>query len=326
VSIAGRDGEKAVQFAAVLGAAHRGLAINLNDRSKVDDAVRQHAVTVNCAGPFSKLDTCVLDACLKHKRPYVDIGDDRSYVKHLRSRNNEFVTAGVAALFGCSSLPAISGALAIRLMQDSPVPPHAATVTLLIGNNNPKGIAAITSLLESLGRPIAAPQGSLRCFRESVAVRFPEPFGRRRNYPAETPEYDLFPELLCVADVRAGFCFELRISNWLMAALSRLPIPFGRRTANFLSLASRPFQSLGTSGGAIMTELTFSDGSTSSAAMIAREHGQRMAALPCSLAAQSLAGGKIRPGVGTAYDLLGADELLRELTRRGFELHLDAVR
>ena len=40
--------------------------------------------------------------------------------------------------------------------------PLRARATLFIGNDNVKGGAAVASLLRQLGRPIAAPQGTLR--------------------------------------------------------------------------------------------------------------------------------------------------------------------
>lgn len=321
LTIAGRDSAKAVAFAAQLGDSRRGMALDLNDAAAVRKALHDSPVVVNCAGPFSSLKPAILDACIEQHCDYVDIGDDRGYVAAMRSRHESFSAAGVTGLYGCSSLPAISGALALRLMHESTVRPRAALVSLLVGNNNPKGIAAITSLLRTLGQPIRAPQGTLRGFRDRLPVTFPPPFGSRRNYTAESPEYDVFPDLLGVSSVRVGFCFELAISNWLMSTLARLPFRYGRQTGRFLAAISAPFRRLGCSGGAVMTHLTFDDGSSRSGTVLAREGGQRMAAMPAVLAVEALLRGASRPGSGTAYDLLGADRLLDEMKQRGFEVH-----
>lgn len=322
VTIAGRDEKRAKQFASSLGPSHRGLAVDVNDPAEVSNAMGGHRVVVHCAGPFFQLNASVLDACLRHKCHYVDIGDDRKYVANLRLRHNDFVAAGVCALFGCSSLPAISGALGTHLVNVGGEKPASARITLLVGNNNPKGIAAISSMLRTLGQPIQAPQGTLIGFRHSEVVIFPEPFGQRRNYPAESPDYDLFPAMWGVSSVRVGFCFELALSNWLMSLLARLPFRYGPRTARLLAAASGPFRVLGTSGGAIMTELFFPRQGRRSAALVGRSEGQRMAALPCAIAAKTLLDPDTPPGATTIDQLLGAERFLQEITKVGYELRV----
>ena len=71
-----------------------------------------------------------------------------------------------------------------------------------------------------------------------------------------------------------------------------------------------------------MAELLYPDGSHRWAALVARREGQRMAALPCALAALALGQGTIpTAGAWTAYELLGAGPLLDGLVAAGFELH-----
>ena len=75
-----------------------------------------------------------------------------------------------------------------------------------------------------------------------------------------------------------------------------------------------------------MTELFFPDGSVRRATLLAREQGQRMAALPCALVTRSLCLDPVRKfGAMTAYELLGASVLLDGLTQRGYELSQDGV-
>jgi hypothetical protein len=59
------------------------------------------------------------------------------------------------------------------------------------------------------------------------------------------------------------------------------------------------------------------------AALVARRDGQRLAALPCALAAHALARGEIKGwGARTAYELLEAGTLLERLVGEGFELYV----
>jgi NAD(P)-dependent dehydrogenase (short-subunit alcohol dehydrogenase family) len=329
VTVAGRDRDRAEAFARELGRDHRGIAADVTDRDSCRAALQGHTVAVNCAGPFDRLGPALLDACLDTGCHYVDIADDRGYVAMVRGYDDRFRQRGLTAVYGCSSLPGISGALGLlavgeeqRTKDKGPgTSPVRARVTLFIGNDNPKGSAAIRSAVGALGRPIRAPQGTVRGFGDPEVVPLPQPFGPRRVYNFDGPEYDLFPDLLGVWSVAVKLGFELRGVTAVFALLARLGSGYGDRTAAALEHLGRLCRGLGSSGAAIRTDVFYPDGSTRHATLLARRDGQRMAALPCALAADSLCrGGANRRGALTVYELLGAAELLRLLTAEGFEL------
>ncbi len=155
-------------------------------------------------------------------------------------------------------------------------------MTLFIGNHNPKGQAAVRSLVGGLGRPIAAPQGTLRGFRDREVVPLPFPFGLRGVFNFDSPEYDLFPALLGVRAVAVKVGFELRPATYFLALLARLGSGYGLRTVRWLEVPGRLFRGFGCSGAAIMTELFYPDGTAARAALVGQCDGQRMAALPCA--------------------------------------------
>ena len=320
VTIAGRDSSKAEALARELGPVHRGVAADVGNGQSCREAIAGHEVVANCAGPFQHFDATLLDACLDAGCHYTDIADDRDYCATVRQYHDAFSRRGRAAVYGCSSLPAISGALALFLQKDRTIQPERARVTLFIGNNNPKGHAAIRSLIAGLGKPFPSPQGTLRCFRGREVVPLPPPVGPRAAFDFTSPEYDLFPALLGVKAVRVKVVFELALSNYFFATLALLGSRYGERTARLLERAGGLVRS-GTSSAAIMTELFYPDGSTARAALQGRKAGQRLAALPCALAAIALCKerGATR-GAMTAYDLLGAEELIHGIEQAGFEL------
>jgi hypothetical protein len=322
LTVAGRDAARADTFARSLGPACRGLAADVGRAESCREALRGQTVAVNCAGPFGRFDATLLEACLETGCHYADIADDRGYVLLVRDHGDRFKQRNLTAAYGCSSLPAISGALALVLRNGAAAVPERARVTLFVGNDNPKGAAAIRSVLGGLGRPIEAPQGTLRGFRDPEVVPLPPPFGRRAVCNFDTPEYDLFPDLLGVRSVSVKLGFELRLVTFAFAALALLGSGYGPRTIRLLDLPGRALRCFGCSGGAVMTELFFADGSTRRAALVARRDGQRMAALPCAMVARALAEGRVAvSGAATAYECLGAAELLERLTGEGFELH-----
>lgn len=322
LTIAGRDGARAEAVAGTLGPGCRGLTADATRAASCEATLQGHGVAVNCAGPFNRLDTTLLDACLGTGCHYVDITDDRGYAARVRGYGERFRERGLAAVYGCSSLPGISGALALRVRAATADPVQRARVTLFIGNQNAKGDAAVRSLLAGLGRPIAAPQGTLHGFRDREVIRLPKPFGRRGVFNFEGPEYDLFPALLGTRSVSVKVGFELRLVTYAFALLALLREGYGTRTARLLALPGRLLQRLGCSGGAVMTELFLAGGSIRWAALLARREGQRMAALPCALVARALSEDRrARLGAMTAYEFLGAAPLLEDLVAAGFELH-----
>ena len=107
---------------------------------------------------FGDAGPALLDACLAAGCQYVDIADDRSYAALVRSYGERFRSRGLTAVYGCSSLPGISGALALAAAQAKRAtgrPAVRARVTMMIGNNNPKGLAAIRSAVAVMIRRLA---------------------------------------------------------------------------------------------------------------------------------------------------------------------------
>jgi hypothetical protein len=318
--IVGRDGARARAFAAALGEGHQGRDADARDPAACGAVLHGQTVAVACAGPFSQLGVVLLEASLREGCHYADIADDRAYARRVRDAGPRFAAAGLCAAYGCSSLPGLSGALALRAAEGAPLPPREARVTLFIGNDNPKGAGAVESLLAVLGRPIAAPQGTLTGFGQPEEVPLPAPFGPRRAYSFESPEYDLLPERLGVAAVSVKVAFEQDLANRAFAILARMRLPLGARAARLLTGASRLASRRGTSGGAVLVELTFADGSQRRAALVADREGQRMAALPCVAVADRLARAGGPPGAHPAYAAVPAGTLLQEAVAAGFRL------
>jgi hypothetical protein len=278
-------------------------------------------VAVNCAGPFQKLNSSLLEACCQIGCHYTDIADDRGYTALVRSFDERFARRGLTAVYGCSSLPGISGALALLARERSSAPVERARVTLFIGNKNPKGPAAFRSLLAGLGKPIAAPQGPLVGFHDRETVPLPAPFGPRSVFNFDSPEYDLFPSLLEARAVVVKVGFELRLATLSFALLARLHRDYGSLASRLLELPGRILGRLGCSGGVVMSELFFTDGSVHRAALVSRSDGQRMAALPCALAARTLSQRAVsKTATLTAYAFFGARSLMQQLVEAGFQL------
>ena len=317
--IVGRDGEWARTFAAGLGARHEGIAADASDPASCARALGGVRVAVSCAGPFSALGTALPEACLAAGVHYVDIADDRSWHSRLRSWDGRFRERGLTAAVGCSSLPGISGALAV-LTAKRLAPVTKARVTLFIGNRNPKGEAAVRSAAAQLGRIFPAPQGLLRGLAGREIVDLPPPFGARAVHDWESPELDLFPVLLGAREVRVKVGFESRLANTSAAALARLGPRLGGTILGAFTPIAKLLSRSGHSGGFVKVELWDAAGATASAALGGASDGQRMAALPAAFVAQRLYEGDVVRGVVTAWEALGAETLIGRLVAQGYQI------
>lgn len=336
ITVAGRNLQKAEQLATQLvesGSACRAMQLDAGDVGTLNNVLSQFCIVVNCAGPFSQFDATLLRACWEHRCHYVDIADDRRYAANVREFGQLFAARGLTAAYGCSSLPAISGAAAIaaaeRIGGLSGGRIRHARSTLFIGNNNPKGAAAVRSTAELLGALIETPQGQILGLRDAQLVPLPEPFGPRYCVNFDSPDYDLMPQLLGVNSVSVKVGFELQLTTKLFQAFSFWP-GLGKWTLPRLARVGTWLFPIGCSGGVVVTELV-ADESTVRAAVVARSDGQRMAALPAVYVAERLfhdvlndnhAMQKLPVPTGsvTGYEALGSQTLLDMLAEDGFEV------
>jgi short subunit dehydrogenase-like uncharacterized protein len=323
VSIVGRDAGRARSLAQRLAAAGGCVRSFSADATRPEIAVlRAHHVVVSCAGPFSLLGTTLVEACLEAGVPYCDLSDDRAQVAQVFALDGKLRARNLTAMPACSSLPAISGSLALLAAAARREPAANARITLFIGNKNQKGAAAIRSAVGVIGRPISAPQGTLRGFADGVTVALPAPFGRRRVWLFESPDYDLLPPLLGVEALEVRVGFEMRLAGRGFALLSRMGSNWGDGVAGMMGALGRPLSGVGHSGGAVMAELFWRDGVRHFAALSSPTDGQRAAALPCALAAARLAERRESDPIGvvTPWQLFGVRPFLGQLVEAGFEV------
>jgi Saccharopine dehydrogenase NADP binding domain len=322
VRVAGRDGARAARAAEALGPGHEGVAADLRDPAACRRALRGARVAVCCAGPFGSLPPTLPEACLAAGVHYVDIADDRAWLARLRGLGDRFRDRGLTAAGGCSSLPGISGSLALAAAERLPRV-ERARVVLFIGNRNPKGDAAVRSCAGQLGSSFSAPQGPFLGLRGRETVRLPPPFGRRAVLDFESPELDRFPGLLGARDVRVEVGFENPLATGSLALFARLGPRLGPAAACAIAPLGRLLSGFGHSGGVVQVDLWSPDGARVTASLGGARDGQRMAVLPAAFIAEALWKGEPAPrGAVDAWEVFGARQLLDRLAAAGYELRL----
>lgn len=235
IVLAGRDLARAERACAALRRSHPGaaLAARALDGSRASAAALADlgvAVAVDAAGPYRPGAYGFARACIGAGLPYIDLADGRAFVAGFSDAlDAEARRAGVPALCGASSTPALSNAALDAITRDWRAV-TAVEVAISPGNRAPRGLSVFESILAYVGRPVrvrrdgawsAAPGWGLTVTRPMAGL------GRRRLSLCETPDLDILPARypeLRTALFRAGL--ELRILHDGLR-LAALPVRAG---------------------------------------------------------------------------------------------------
>lgn len=117
--------------------------LDLRNLDAVSRSARGAFAFACAAGPFQLLDRALVSTVVEAGAHWLDIADDERWFFDLlddRALDARARAQGVCVMSGLSTLPAISGALVRHVL-----PARRVDITLFIGNDNPKGAAAIAS-------------------------------------------------------------------------------------------------------------------------------------------------------------------------------------
>ncbi|MBI4577337.1 MAG: hypothetical protein HY722_13845 [Planctomycetes bacterium] len=287
VTLACRDRRRAADVCAALDAPGRARPLGLGPLAPgpLREAALGHAAVLCAAGPFQDLDPGLPAAAVAAGAHWLDLADDPGWIAGRLADgplHGEATRRALRVCPGVSTVPALAWVL-LEWARRELGGARRARWTLLIGNRNAKGQAAVESLLASgLSRPRTArlPWGRFASFRFGEGVAALEPIA-----PGVVMEFRLaleHPEALR-----------------LLAAASRLARglgPAGRRgLAAALVALARPLSGLGTDAGCLVAEV---EGGRPARRLrlVAHGAGQRMAILPCVVALRALLAGTQPPG------------------------------
>lgn len=233
VVVVGRDAERARRFVASLGdIGLRARAARLDARRATPEELRALGAfaVVDAAGPFQDSDHRLAEAAIAAGMHYLDLADGRAFVAGIRRLDGAARRAGVVALSGASSTPALShAALAAVVRGWRSV--DAVEVAICPGNRStPSGASVVRAILSYVGRPVRVLLDGRSQERPGwgLTVRRGIPgLGTRFLSLCDTPDLDLLPERFAprrAAVFRAGL--ELPLAH-LGLALAALPVRVG---------------------------------------------------------------------------------------------------
>ncbi|MEO7727847.1 MAG: saccharopine dehydrogenase NADP-binding domain-containing protein [Burkholderiales bacterium] len=306
VIAAGRDpdgGGLASRLDARIGRARIDLAAHNFPRALLDLAP---SIVVHCAGPYQSQGYHVAAAAIAAGAHYIDLADGRDFVANFAERMHATArAAGVLAVSGASTLPALSSAvidnLGRRLAQLQEV-----RIVIAPGQRAPRGAATVASVLSYAGRPFKwLSDGEWRDaygWQELQRVEIAG-LGRRWAAACDVPDLALLPARYPgVETVEFRAALELGLEHfalWLAAVLRRkgAALPLERWAATLTRLA-RALNWLGGERGGMLVSLrgTRDDGSRARIEWhltADANHGPEIPCMAAILIAQKLARGEI---------------------------------
>lgn len=224
VVVAGRSEVRAQALATEVGAA--ALVVDRQGDLGALWAARPDAV-VDAAGPFHAYGNDpygLPGACIAQGVHYLDLADDPAFCAGIGVLDEAAVKAGVFALSGASSVPAISSAVVAALAAGMTQIDTISTA-ILPGNRAPRGRAVVASILHQNGRPFDALIDGVPVPVRSWSAPASFNLGQRivrKAWMIEVPDHRLFGPYFAARTVffRAGM--ELGVMNHGLAALSWL--------------------------------------------------------------------------------------------------------
>ncbi len=241
VFIIGRKRAAAEGLAAKLG----GSALQLDRAGDLAPLwARSPDAVVDAAGPFHAYGADpyrLAKSAIAQGVSYLDLADDAEFCAGIAVLDAEAKAAGVFALSGMSSVPALSSAV-VAALSDGVDEIDLIETAILPGNRAPRGLAVIDSILHQAGTDIdvtidgvAEP---LRSWSASQMFDLPKRI-KRRGFMIRVPDQSLFPDFFKARSVTFYAGLEVGVMNHGLAAFAWLRHKLGFGIAPWFSKAMR---------------------------------------------------------------------------------------
>lgn len=272
VIVAGRNKDKAQHFckgtlceAAYLNRTSSDLAQSVRDLSPF--------MVIDAAGPFQNYGEQshrlveIAIACGAH---YLDLSDDADFTLSIAAFDAVARKAGLVALSGVSSVPALSSTIVGALsegLQDI----HLIHSAILPGNRAPRGLSVVKAIISQVGKPLGVwtagrgvnVPGWSGLKRITVDRDPPKPALQRWGSLIGAPDLQLFPTYFGARNVTFRASLDLKLMHgglWLLSWLVRcrmmkslLPL------AASLKFAADRLEGFGSDVGAMVVEVVGTD-------------------------------------------------------------------
>ncbi len=303
-------------------------AVALDHRHDLEPALQRLNpwLVIDASGPFQGAGYRLPLAAIKGGAHVVDLADARDYLMgYTAALDTPAREAGVAALAGASSTPALSAA-AVRDLVGGWQRLDGLRMAITPGGRSDVGRAVISAVLSYAGRPVAVwREGRMQTTPGWCGGRclYMPDLGRRRVAPVETSDADLLANRYAVTsrvEFEAGLESPLeQYGLECLAALRRVSLLGNLDPLSSWLLAARKITRLTTGDrGGMLVEATGLDQQgqlvTRRWSLLAqRGDGLYVPTLPAIAAVRALLQGRVEPGARIAGDALSLVDIEAEM-------------
>ena len=330
--VGGRSLARASAFANTLGHSARGLAID-HTQENLAHTLRGLGVQllIHTAGPFQAQGYSVARAAAAAGAHYIDLADGRRFVCDFApALGATFESAGLTAISGASTVPALSSAVVAHLCQDWQ---RIDSIDMCIApaQTAPRGTATIAGVLSYCGAPIAVWNQGQWQTQSGWAHPQRQTFARlqpRWGALCDIPDLEHFPAHFGVAQrVMFRAALEVRLTQYAFALLAKLRtcglLRHPEKLASVLNFCAPALDFMGTALGGMVVRVQGQNAqgtATQSAWHIAadHDHGPEIPCMAAILLARRLAQGTaMPPGAFACMGLLELADFQPEFARWG---------
>src|SRR5258705_11584565 len=293
VVIAGRDRERGQKYADSIRANY--VLCNAKDKKSLQKAVSGAFIVINASGPFLPRDYSIPHTCIEENSHYMDLADDREYVKEFIQLDELAKEREIFSCTGASTTPAVTHALVSQLSSQFP-DMQSIRIYLSAGNKNKPGVSTFESILSYVGTPIYvwnhSQWESFVGWGSTEYFEFPPPVGKRLVQLCNVTDLELFPKLFEADKVIFKAGLELPIFNLGLSVLAqvkrRLPQINLPVLAEPLVKISRLFKNFGSFSGGALVILEDKSGNKKSLAFVTSYNGPRIPTSPSVILARKI--------------------------------------
>lgn len=335
VTIAGRSAESAKALAQALDV--DWAVIDVQGHVDAEIARMKPDIVVHTSGPFQGQSYAVAETCIRNGCHYIDLADGRDFVTGITRLDDAATAAGVTAVSGASSVPALTSAIvddnigAFEVLQtiDSGISTAQRTM---------RGRATARAVLSYAGISFTTlRRGKMDRVHGWQGLRwrkFPG-LGWRPLANCDVPDLALFPQRYPTLETmrfQAGFELSiLQISLWALSWLVRVgALPRLDVIAAPLLALARPLDLFGSDRSGFFLEMTGldKDGRRQRIGfdlVAGSGDGLMIPCLPAVVLALDLASGRlVRRGAMSCMGLVGIESLLNEM--KPFDIRWEVTR
>lgn len=295
-------------------------------------------IVVDATGPFQGASLSLPRAAIAAGINYFDIADDRDFIRRVSHLDGESRRAGVRIITGVSSIPTLSGAVALQLAIGM-TEVESVEISITASSRAAFGRAVLLSMLEGAGRPITRADGttgramssprSLRIHRDGNTVI------DRTVLEIDSADHDTLPSML---QGKPSVVFhagsELAIHNHairsIAALVSRSIISTGTRFLPLARMARRLSVGIGNGQSAMQVRVT---GKTNAhritrdwTVLATRNTGPRIPCMAVPAMIRALGEGRVDPGSGPRIEVLSPKEILGRMPVGSISLEIKESR